>query len=156
MITIWILDRLKTVIVSVILAKLIPLRIPSCNCNLRISPRNYYISRESIRPGIKRWIVIVIFRKLILPNKKAACNHFDDKSTCFHTGLTHCELTYQRKSQKSLEMRRKTLQKNKETLGVLSHHLNCEMKSPHLVDFSWDFAEFWSNFGRFFADFSRF
>ena len=21
-------------------------------------------------------------------------------------------------------------------LGVLSHHLNCEMKSPHLVDFS--------------------
>ena len=23
-----------------------------------------------------------------------------------------------------------------QTLGVLSHHLNCEMKSPHLVDFS--------------------
>ena len=27
-------------------------------------------------------------------------------------------------------------------LGVLSHHLHCEMKSPHLLDFSWDFADF--------------
>ena len=28
------------------------------------------------------------------------------------------------------------------TLAVLSHHLECEMKSPHLVDFSWDLVEF--------------
>ena len=27
-------------------------------------------------------------------------------------------------------------------LGVLSHHLKCEMKSSHLVDFSWDFVDF--------------
>ena len=27
-------------------------------------------------------------------------------------------------------------------LGVLSDHLQCEMKSPHLVDFSWDLVEF--------------
>ena len=33
MITIKIPDRLKTVIVSVIFAKLIPLGIPRCNCN---------------------------------------------------------------------------------------------------------------------------
>ena len=26
-------------------------------------------------------------------------------------------------------------------LGVLSHHLMCEMKSPHLVDFSWDLVD---------------
>ena len=30
----------------------------------------------------------------------------------------------------------------RQTLGVLSHHLNCEMKSPHFVDFSWDFVDF--------------
>ena len=29
--------------------------------------------------------------------------------------------------------------------GVLSHHLKCEMKSPHLVDFSWDFVDSLSN-----------
>ena len=44
-------------------------------------------------------------------------------------------------------------------LGVLSHPLECEMKSHHLVDFSWAFVDFWveygSNFGRFLADFSR-
>ena len=38
-------------------------------------------------------------------------------------------------------------------LGVLSHHLKCEMKSPHLVDFSWDVE---SKFGRLLADFRRF
>ena len=27
-------------------------------------------------------------------------------------------------------------------LGVLSHHLKCEMKSPHLVNFSWDVVDF--------------
>ena len=34
------------------------------------------------------------------------------------------------------------------TLSVLSHHLECEMKSPflpHLVDFSWDLFDFCSN-----------
>ena len=28
------------------------------------------------------------------------------------------------------------LEMTAKTLGVLSHHLKCEMKSPHLVDFS--------------------
>ena len=41
------------------------------------------------------------------------------------------------------------------TLGVLSHHLKCQMTSSHLVDFSWDIAEFESNSGRSSADFSR-
>ena len=27
-------------------------------------------------------------------------------------------------------------------LGVLSHHFKCEMKSPHLTDFSWDLVVF--------------
>ena len=36
------------------------------------------------------------------------------------------------------------------TLGVLSHHLNCEMKSPHLVDFSRFGVEFWPNLSWFF------
>ena len=39
------------------------------------------------------------------------------------------------------------------TLGVLSHHLKFEMKSPHLVDFSWDLVEFESNLSRTLADF---
>ena len=38
-------------------------------------------------------------------------------------------------------------------LAVLSHHLKCEMKSPHLVDFSWDFVDFQSNLSRILADF---
>ena len=44
-------------------------------------------------------------------------------------------------------------------LGVLSHHLKCEMQSPPLGDFSWDYRRFSvgfeSNFDRFWADFSR-
>ena len=28
------------------------------------------------------------------------------------------------------------------SIGVLSHHLKCETKSPHLVDLSWDFVDF--------------
>ena len=48
---------------------------------------------------------------------------------------------------------------SEKTLGVLSHHLKCEMKSSHLVDFSWDFVDFQSNLSRiladFLADFSR-
>ena len=35
-------------------AKWIPLEIPRCNCNQRAFPRNCYISRESIRLGIKK------------------------------------------------------------------------------------------------------
>ena len=46
------------------------------------------------------------------------------------------------------------------TLGVLSHHLKCEMKSPHLVAFSWDLVDVWVefelNFGHYLADFSRY
>ena len=41
----------------------------------------------------------------------------------------------------------------KHMLGVLSHHLKCEMKSPHLVDFSWDLVDFLSNLGRILAEF---
>ena len=41
------------------------------------------------------------------------------------------------------------------TLGVLSQHPKCEMKSPHFVDLSWDLVECVSNFGRVLADFSR-
>ena len=37
-------------------------------------------------------------------------------------------------------------------LGVPSHHLKCEMKSPHLVDFGWDFVDFQSNLSRILAD----
>ena len=40
-----------------------------------------------------------------------------------------------------------------EPLGVLSHHLRCGMKSPHLVYFSWDFADFQSNLSQILADF---
>ena len=54
MITIKIPDRLKNVIVSVIFAKWNPLGIPRCNCSPRVLPRNCYISRESIRLGIKK------------------------------------------------------------------------------------------------------
>ena len=57
--------------VSEIFAKFIPLGIPRCNCNQRLFPRNCYISRESIRLGIKNAIVIVIFRKLIPENKNS-------------------------------------------------------------------------------------
>ena len=38
-------------------------------------------------------------------------------------------------------------------LCVLSHHLKCEMKSPHLGDFSRDFVDFLSSLGRLLADF---
>ena len=38
-----------------------------------------------------------------------------------------------------------TLPNSKHILGVLSHHLKCEMKSLRLVDFSWDFVDFQSN-----------
>ena len=41
---------------------------------------------------------------------------------------------------------------SKSLLGVLSHHLKCEMKSPHLVDFSWDFVDFQSNLSQSLAD----
>ena len=80
MITIQIPDRLKHVVGSVIFAKLIPLGSPRCNCNQTVFPRNCYISRKSIRLGIKNVIVIVIFRKLI-PKKTTivVCNHFDDE-----------------------------------------------------------------------------
>ena len=37
-------------------------------------------------------------------------------------------------------------------LGVLSH-LKFEMKSPHLVDFSWDVVDFQSSLSRILADF---
>ena len=40
-------------------------------------------------------------------------------------------------------------------LGVLSHHRKCEMKSPHLVDFNWDFVNFQPNLSQILADFSR-
>ena len=47
----------------------------------------------------------------------------------------------------------------KHNLSVLSHHLKCEMKSPHLVDLSWDLVDFWVEFelnlGHLLADFSR-
>ena len=42
---------------------------------------------------------------------------------------------------------------SQEILGVLSHHLKCEMKSPRLVDFSWDFVDFQSNLSQILADF---
>ena len=42
-------------------------------------------------------------------------------------------------------------------LSVLSHHLKCEMKSPHLVDLSWDLVDFlvevWVEFGPFLSRF---
>ena len=38
-------------------------------------------------------------------------------------------------------------------LGLLSHHLKCEMKSLHLVDFSWDLVDSWSNLSRILAAF---
>ena len=38
-------------------------------------------------------------------------------------------------------------------LDVLSHHLKCEMKRPHLVDFSRDFVDFQSNSSQSLADF---
>ena len=38
-------------------------------------------------------------------------------------------------------------------LGVLSHHLKCEMKSPHLVDFRRHFVDVLSNLGRMLANF---
>ena len=40
-----------------------------------------------------------------------------------------------------------------QTLGVLSHHLKCEMKSPHLVDCSWDFVDFQPNLSQILANF---
>ena len=54
MITFEIPDRLKNVIVSAISKKLIPRRIPRCNCNQTVFPRKCYISRESIRLGIEK------------------------------------------------------------------------------------------------------
>ena len=69
-------SQIKNVIVSVTIAKLVPLGIPRCNCNQRVFPRSCYISRESIRLGIKNVVVIVIIRKLIPEkNKKVACNN---------------------------------------------------------------------------------
>ena len=38
-------------------------------------------------------------------------------------------------------------------LGVLSHHLKCEMKSPHLVDFSWYFVDIQLHLSQMLADF---
>ena len=40
-------------------------------------------------------------------------------------------------------------------LGAPSHHLKCEMKSPHLVDYSWDFVGFQSNLSQNLANFGR-
>ena len=59
-----------------IFATLIPLGIPRCNCNQRVFPRNCYISRESIRLGIKKCICNCNLQKIPPPSKKL-CNHFD-------------------------------------------------------------------------------
>ena len=57
-----------------------------------------------------------------------------------------CEIDSERKAPE-LQLRKAN------TIGVLSHHRKCEMKSPHLADFSWDFVEFCSNLSRILADF---
>ena len=62
--------QIENVIVSVIDVKVILLGIPRCNCNQRIFPRNYYISRESIRPGIKRWNCNCNFQEINSPKQK--------------------------------------------------------------------------------------
>ena len=61
-----------------------------------------------------------------------------------------------RKSRKARKWRKPRESRVQNIWGVLYHHLNCEMKSPHLVDFSWDFVDFWSNFGRILPIFSWF
>ena len=69
--------KIKNVVVSAICATLIPLGIPRCNCNQRIFPRDWYISRESIRLGIKTCNCNCNLQKMN--------NHFDDEVICFET-----------------------------------------------------------------------
>ena len=59
-----------------------------------------------------------------------------------------------RQKRNLLEEATRTTETTKTTrwnVGVLSHHLKCEMKSPHLVEFSWDFVDFESKFGSTFS-----
>ena len=69
MITMYIPDRLKNVIVSVSTAKLIPLGFPRRNCNQRVSPRTVTFLENEFGKALKN--VIVIFRTLIPENKNS-------------------------------------------------------------------------------------
>ena len=72
--------QIKNAIVSAISAKLIPLGILRCNRNQRVFPRNCYISRETIRLGIKNCNCDCNLQKNNSRKRLiVACNHFDDK-----------------------------------------------------------------------------
>ena len=68
-------DRFKSVVVSASIANLSTLGIPRCNCNQRGFAQEVSQLWGSIRLRIEKAIVTVIFRKLILQNKKGECNY---------------------------------------------------------------------------------